>query len=356
MFGLKKKPSQQLSRHVRCLSGVEIFQHENCKPYFSEIRNLVSCPDNIFRELYLTTLYKIAEFCQSMPFSENESANSYEFLTRQLKLATTVLKLRRGELFPKNAQTEVIAAEEAQWTYALFFAALLKDLYCLYTNREVSLYQANGVSTGIWSPLAGSLYEKSAYYNIQFTTKENIITTDAVMAALTRHILPAVVLQWFSNNVILFNQFWNCITHQALHDNVIESSIISAASKAGIPLIKSTILNKKSYKKDFVEYLELVTNDKNAGIIRLESGLFVILDIIEQFALTRKINSTLQFLKSIENDGWLILHENMHYHVITSKKLDDGTELKGILLKIDMLPPIFHELSINRNYQNQVDM
>jgi hypothetical protein len=354
MFGLKKKSSQHLGSHVRCLTGVEIFQQESCKPYFSEIRNLVSCPDNIFREIYLAVLYKVAEFCQSMPFAENSFEDNFGFLTRQLQLTVAVLKLRRGKLLPKNAQTEDISAEEAQWTYAHFASAMLKDLYCLYTNRNVSLYQANGVDTGLWSPLGGSLYEKTVFYDMTFAKNESLITIDAVMAALARHILPTIVLQWFSSNVKLFNQFWVCITHQALHDNLIESTILEAAYKVEIPLIKSTQINKKNYKKNFIEHLQQAVDDKHEGIIRLNTGLFVTSKIVEEFTSIHQISSIQQFLKSLENDDWLILHENQPYRIVTGQNFEDKIELSGIILKMDILPHIFHGLPINAYYQNQV--
>lgn len=80
----------------------------------TEIQNLVSCPSRIYSQLYLATL---SEFIIHCPAS---------LLDERLKLTITVLKLRQGILLPKNACAEIISAEEAQWTYALFSAALLR--------------------------------------------------------------------------------------------------------------------------------------------------------------------------------------------------------------------------------------
>src|SRR6266513_2195322 len=105
---------------IPSLSGRELCRRPEFFYLINHIKNLVSCPNKIYKKLYSATLENIAEFCQSMPYSKNEFYWPHGFLTRQIKLAVTALKLRRGILFPKNAGAESIASEEAQWTYAIF--------------------------------------------------------------------------------------------------------------------------------------------------------------------------------------------------------------------------------------------
>lgn len=82
--------------------------------YVTEIKNLVSCPPKLYSQLYLTTLSNFIIHCPAA------------LINRRLQITIAVLKLRRGMLLPKNAATETIAAEEAQWSYALFSACLTK--------------------------------------------------------------------------------------------------------------------------------------------------------------------------------------------------------------------------------------
>lgn len=84
--------------------------------YVNQIRNLVSCPAKIYSQLYLTTLSQFFIHCPA------------ELLKQRLIVTVIALKLRQGILLPKNAGAETIAAEEPQWTYALFSCALLKGL------------------------------------------------------------------------------------------------------------------------------------------------------------------------------------------------------------------------------------
>ena len=80
---------------------MELLQQPKFHHFGTEIRNLVSCPSNIFRHLYHGTLCRLAEYCQAMPFTADDFNTIHGFLLRQLKLATAMLKLRRGILFLK---------------------------------------------------------------------------------------------------------------------------------------------------------------------------------------------------------------------------------------------------------------
>jgi hypothetical protein len=57
MSTIQNETTPKENKFMVCLSGIELLQKPKFQPYFSEIRNLVSCPDNIFRKLYLSTLY-----------------------------------------------------------------------------------------------------------------------------------------------------------------------------------------------------------------------------------------------------------------------------------------------------------
>src|SRR5579871_5093084 len=128
MLNFKKKPLVSAGLSA-CLSGQKVIELTHIKHYVNEIRNLVSASHEVYDALYLATLYRLAEFCQAMPFSHMQFNVPYGMLKRQLTLTIAVLKIRRGKLLPKNAGTETISAEDAAWTYALFSSSLLCDIY-----------------------------------------------------------------------------------------------------------------------------------------------------------------------------------------------------------------------------------
>lgn len=91
--------------------------------YINQIKTLVSCPPKIYSQLYLSTLSNFIIWCP------------VELIRARLKLTIAALKIRRGILLPKNAGAETIAAEEPQWTFAIFSSCLLKGLEDNVVNK-----------------------------------------------------------------------------------------------------------------------------------------------------------------------------------------------------------------------------
>ncbi|MEO8964704.1 MAG: TraI domain-containing protein [Gammaproteobacteria bacterium] len=337
-----------------CLSGLELLQLPKFQSYYIEIRNLVSCPDNIFRQLYVATLYNFAEFCQAMPFSKKEFNTAHGFLERQLKLVIAVLKLRRGFLFPKNAGTEQISEEEAQWTYALFSGTLLKDLHLLQSDREVTLYKADGEQTGVWLSLSGAFYRKNIYYSMKFFPKNMVFKGDILMAAFSGSICPPEAVNWLSKNLHLFKQWWNVVLHQTPEENDIEKIIRLAAKKLGITLLdQPSSTDKPDLKELFIKYL--ITNIKQnpENMIKTNEGMFISLLLLEDFLTENRFTSKDTLFKTLEKENWLILNDENHHHELYPKKYEDKRVLRGIIINIDALPEELQKLPIDSSYQKK---
>ncbi len=197
------------------LSGEESSRYWEIGRAIKDIKSLISCPTSIYKKLYDTTLFNIAEFCQAMPYSEKDFHWDYGFLIRQLTLTTAALKLRRGILLPKSTGAESIAAEEAQWTYAIFSASLVNNFYHLEQNRIVYQYQPQGNLIDMWSPMMGSLYKRAFYYSMRFVPSNTTTKRDVFMAAVSQHIFPTFSVKWLSTNNYLFNQWWDTVLHQS---------------------------------------------------------------------------------------------------------------------------------------------
>jgi hypothetical protein len=363
MFRSKNKPAPQRNGLTLCLSGVELLQKENIKRYFVEIKNLVSCPDNIYRELYLTTLYRLAEFCQTMPFLENDFNNDCGFLERQLKLAVAALKLRRGSLFPKNAGTERISSEESQWTYALFSGSLFKDLYKLSGNRTVQLYESNGEPSGLWAPVLGPLYGQAAYYSTNFSDEIPVVSQDILMTIFSGQVLPSVSIRWLFTNVGLFGQWWDVIIHKVSQENVIENIIREAAKKSGIILFEQSTTNTNfmpvpdlDYRAEFTKCITHEIEKNQERIFKISSGLFVSTEVVNDFLTTNNIASKNIFIQSLEKEKWLVLTNRDCYHKLSPKKFEDRRVLQGVIINIDFLPEELQKLQVNEYFQKPLPL
>jgi hypothetical protein len=355
MLSAKKETATEISKFKISLTGIEIIHQENIKPYLTEIRNLVSCPDAIFRQLYLTTLYCWAEFCQAMPFSEDAYNYHYGFLERQLKLSIATLKLRRGILLPKNAGAEQISAEEAQWTYAIFSGSLLKDLYQLQFNREVLLHQPNGEEIGLWSPISGPPQEKGACYSMKLSTKKSAINKEILMAAFSGRIFSSDAIHWLSQNPYLFNQWWSVILHEATGNNDIERNIRLAAEKAEILLLDQSIPTEKpDLRAGFLKRLGKEITQSPEHVFRTNDGIFVSDFVIEDFLSENRFISKSTFFETLEKDNWLVLNEEHYQQELYPKKYEDKRILHSIILNIDVASEELQRLPIDTIFQKKV--
>jgi hypothetical protein len=378
MFGSKRKvmPRLEFNGLTPCLLGEDIFKLDGLNHYLHEIKNLISCPAGIYEDIYLTTLYRLAEFCQAMPYSTRELNVSYGLLKRQLNLTIAVLKLRRGILLPKNAGAGTIALEEPQWTYAIFSGSLLKNLFVMQSDRNVCIYKETGERIGGWTPLSGSLYQHNLYYDMAYSQNQPVVSPSVLMAAISGRIIPTMAIRWLSDNESLFAEWWNTILNVAtVPINNINQLIVDAAKIIGIQLsaneeitsiasigIKNTaadtpglILNEE--KKNMQSLIAWITSNiafYPEGIFRVSKGLFLTKETMENYCIEN--NLKIFFLQKMENTKFLVLNENDIYHFYAPSRFEDQRILRGIVLNVDYLNSTLASLPINTYFQEHTEL
>ncbi len=122
-------------------------------------------------------IWRMAELVQLMPASEaHHHAHVGGLLAHTLEMTLLALTWRNGCLLPEGAPIEQIDRERDQWTYAMFFAALLHDIAKPMTDLSIT-WRASGMPQPLqWSPISGSLVQvtqgwKGAEYRVDFTPK-----------------------------------------------------------------------------------------------------------------------------------------------------------------------------------------
>jgi hypothetical protein len=360
MLNFKKKPLVSAGL-TACLSGHEIVELPQIKHSVNEIRNLVSASHEVYEALYLSTLHRLAEFCQAMPFSHMQFNVPYGMLKRQLTLTIAVLKIRRGKLLPKNAGTEAISAEDAAWTYALFSSSLLSDIYSVQHDRKVTLHRANDDPAGIWTPISGSLFEKACHYRMEFIEKEPATEKSIFMAAISGRIISPAAIRWLAGYPALYYCWWKTILHETSDENVLQEIIKEAAKKSSTLLYKkeekTTLpLNNTSVFEEFTSWLVIKENESPGQVFQIQKGLFVSETFLSDFLKeTGKSDSTL-FLQGLMNDNYLILKENSFYHSLAPIKFENRRILNGIILDRNFLPKLLKTLPINNDFKDNIQL
>lgn len=88
----------------------------------------------------------LAEFVQLQPVRDSGQYNcSGGRVRRALMIALRALDYRRGQILPRNAPPETLGALAHRWTYAVFAAALLRDLGAEQSEVSIRMFEC-------WAP------------------------------------------------------------------------------------------------------------------------------------------------------------------------------------------------------------
>lgn len=125
----------------------------------------------------LPALHRYAAFVQLMPASEaHHHAHAGGLLSHTIEMVLAALTWRNAMLLPGGSQIEEIDAQRDQWSYVVFFAALLHDIAKPMTDLRIQ-WRCDGMADSIrWTPAGGSLVQitarrAAAEYLVDFTPK-----------------------------------------------------------------------------------------------------------------------------------------------------------------------------------------
>lgn len=125
----------------------------------------------------LPALHRYAAFVQLMPASEaHHHAHAGGLLSHTIEMLLAALTWRNAMLLPGGSQIEEIDAQRDQWSYVVFFAALLHDIAKPMTDLRIQ-WRCDGMADSIrWTPAGGSLVQitarrAAAEYLVDFTPK-----------------------------------------------------------------------------------------------------------------------------------------------------------------------------------------
>jgi len=97
------------------------------------IRIKMGFPIEVFEPVVRPVIEGYAAFVHGLPATESRpqahtGARSGARFTHALQVGSRALDFRRGQILPRGAAPEVIGAQAHRWTYAVFVAALLRDI------------------------------------------------------------------------------------------------------------------------------------------------------------------------------------------------------------------------------------
>ncbi|QIL80317.1 DNA-binding domain-containing protein [Diaphorobacter sp. HDW4A] len=162
---------------LRVLRAEDLIQMVQAQKAVRQMWHQSRLAQPVFERDLLPAIHRYAEYVQLMPASEaHHHAHAGGLLSHTLEMVLAAMTWRNGHFLPTSAPVEQIDAERDQWTYVVFFAALLHDIAKPMTDLRI-LWRGGTMSEPLrWKPIAGSLAEvgdgrAQLEYRVEFEPK-----------------------------------------------------------------------------------------------------------------------------------------------------------------------------------------
>jgi hypothetical protein len=204
------------------------------------LRIKLAFPPEVFALAAQPLIDGVAEFVQMLPvLGSVRFAQPGGQLHRALAGAIRALDRRRGQILPRGAAPEVIGAQAHRWTYAVFVAALLRDLHRVSVGMRVCMSMELGTGTRrVWSPAAGSMRDCGGLgYRVETMApgalSEEVDSTIALRLFERR--VPALIQGWLREDPALMAELRQCLSGRAECAGVISELVGCDARSRTLP-------------------------------------------------------------------------------------------------------------------------
>jgi hypothetical protein len=204
------------------------------------LRIKLAFPPEVFALAAQPLIDGVAEFVQLLPASRSgRYSQPGGQLHRALARAIRALDRRRGQILPRGAAPEVIGAQAHRWTYAVFVAALLRDLHRVSVGMRVWMSMELGTGTrSAWSPAAGSIRSCGALGYCMQTLAPGALSEGidpTIKLRLFECCVPALILDWLREDPALMAELRQCLSGRADGAGVISELVGSDAPRRAPP-------------------------------------------------------------------------------------------------------------------------
>ena len=183
--------------------------------------------------------------------------------------------------------------------FAVFSAALLKDVGCVMTNQRIVLTDDNGEFISDWNPLSGSMIGQSKFYKMYPITAVYLRIEAEVTPLIARQIIPRDIFLWLSSDLAIFADWLAALLNQEGVGSkeitwilmlIKRDDIMAIFNTMDGATIEATLPAATEYAEAFLKWLkaaiekgELPINTDAAGLHIVAEGLLIENKIFKQF-------------------------------------------------------------------------
>jgi hypothetical protein len=174
------------------MTAAELFSSSRHQGLLRQLRGMIFIEDDDYEKFYESTLNNFAEFVQVMPTVVNGPLS--HLLNEGLSRATIAVKNYMAE---SNGIDPLVM-------YAIFTAALFRDVSHVITNHKVVLCEEDGRFIDEWHPFTGSMTGKAEFYKLYPLAPIYQRLDNTLTPLLARQLMPEEGFLWITSDLQLY--------------------------------------------------------------------------------------------------------------------------------------------------------
>src|SRR3990167_4486503 len=277
------------------LSGDELLFGHRHKGIVRLFRDLAEVSSDEFDATYGVLLQNFMEFVQVLPHKHGGILGS--LLNYGLARASAVFQkycqMKKGQASPLLK-------------FALFSAALLKDLGRVMSNQRIVLCTENDEVIGDWNPFSGSMVGQSDFFKLYPISTAYLKIESEVTLLLARQLIPKDVFLWLSNDIVVFSDWVSALLGQEGTDAKQLTAFLAMIKREDIVAVLSTLdgvlgngeaptesLDAEEFYRWIKESLaegKIKANATDSGLYVVPEGVLIDKKLFRQFADTLSVH------------------------------------------------------------------
>lgn len=269
------------------LSSEELIFSSRHRGLIRQLSDLAQLAPSEFDDIYGALLKNFMELAQVLPHKPNGILGSminYHF-ARAMATYIKYCEVR------KNAS--------ALHKFAVFSAALLRELGLVLSNQRVVLVSESGDFVQDWNPFAGSMIGQAPCYKMYPVSPKFMRIESEVTLLLARQVIPKEVFSWLSDDFALFSD-WVCalLDHEGGAEEItwalslikredliaILSGLEGAQPEMQLPIATEHAEAFYQWVKEGIEKGELSINKEDSDIHIVKEGVLIEKKLFQKYA------------------------------------------------------------------------
>lgn len=269
------------------LSGDKLHFGQRHKGLLRQIRDLSELSQVDFDSSYGQLIQNYMEFVQVLPHKTSGILGS--LLNYGLARAAVT--------FQKFCQLGRLQATPLL-KFAVFSAALLKDVARVMTNQRIILVNDEGEFLRDWNAFSGSMIGQANYYKMYPITAAYFRFSSEVTPILAKQLIPRELFLWLSDDLVIFADWLSALLDQENEDSKIISWVLALIKREDIILVLSTLdgalvdmlspTNEDAeaflkWLKDAIANDKILVNADDSGVTVVPEGVLLETKLFKQF-------------------------------------------------------------------------